>query len=45
MLIRHPEVIRQEGEIYVARSPDGGFVTFSAESVTRLLDRPTNPAE
>lgn len=41
MLIRHPEVIREAGEFYVARSPDGGFVTFAAESVSRLLDVPT----
>lgn len=38
--IRHPESLRNEGQLYVTRSPDGGFVLFAAESVSRLLDLP-----
>jgi hypothetical protein len=30
LLVRHPEVIRQAGELFVARSADGGFMTFAA---------------
>ncbi len=36
----HPEAIRREDDLYVARLPDGGHVVFAAASVTRLLDPP-----
>jgi hypothetical protein len=40
--IGHPEAIRHEGQLYMMRRPDGGFIVFSAESVSRLLDLPIN---
>ena len=36
--IRHPEVIRRDGILYLLRFPDHGFAGFAAESVCRLLD-------
>ena len=41
LLISHPEAARVEGELYMTRSPDGGFGLIAAESVSRLLDLPT----
>jgi hypothetical protein len=38
--IGHPEAVRNEGNYYVMRYPDGGYVLFTAESVCRLLDQP-----
>jgi hypothetical protein len=38
ILVGHPEVVRQESNMYVARLTNGGFVTFSADSVARLFD-------
>ena len=40
LLIRHPEAVRNEADLYVMRRPDGGSVVFAAESVSRLLDLP-----
>lgn len=40
MLVRHPEAVRDEGQFYVARSPDGGYVLLTANGVARLLDAP-----
>jgi len=37
--IAHPEAIRNEGNFYVMRCPDGGYVAFTPESVCRLLNR------
>ncbi len=34
----HPDAIRAERELFIFRSPDGGYVVFPADSVTRLLD-------
>jgi hypothetical protein len=36
--IAHPDAIRAEGELFVFRSPNGGYVVFPAGSITRLLD-------
>jgi hypothetical protein len=41
LLIGHPEAVRAEAQQYVARSRDGGYVLFAAESVSRLLDVPS----
>jgi hypothetical protein len=41
LLIGHPEAVRNEGQIYVTRCPDGAYVVFAAESVCRLLDTAT----
>ncbi len=41
--IRHPEGVRGEGNLYAMRSPDGGSMVFSAESVSRLLDASPQP--
>lgn len=41
LLIGHPEAVRSEGQLYVTRCPDGGYVVFAAEGVVRLLDVPT----
>lgn len=38
--VKHPEVVRQHGSLYVLPSPDHGFCFFSASSVVRLLDVP-----
>lgn len=40
MLVRHPEAVRHEGQVYVARSPDGGYALLVADGVARLLDAP-----
>jgi hypothetical protein len=37
ILISHPEAVRNDGQFYVARGPDGGFILFAAESVSRLF--------
>ena len=39
--IGHPEAVRNEGQVYVTRCPDGTYIVFAAESVCRLLDTPT----
>lgn len=36
--IVHPESIRKEERLYVARRPDGGFELFTAEGVSRVID-------
>jgi hypothetical protein len=36
--IGHPEAVRNEAQLQVTRCPDGGYVLFAAESVSRLLD-------
>jgi hypothetical protein len=41
LLIAHPEAVRPEADLYVARSSDRGYVLFAAEGVSRLLDVPT----
>lgn len=38
ILICHPEAVRSENQLYVARAPDGGFLLFAADGVARLLD-------
>jgi hypothetical protein len=45
LLIGHPEAVRNEGQLYVARCPDGGYVVFAAESVSRLVDVSTPAAK
>jgi hypothetical protein len=40
LVIGHPEAVRNEGELYVTRAPDGRYVLFTADSVCRLLDVP-----
>jgi hypothetical protein len=32
LLIGHPEAVRNEGELYAMRRPDGGHVVFPAEN-------------
>jgi len=44
LLIGHPEAVRSETHFYVMRGPDGGYVLFVAESVSRLLDLPAATA-
>ena len=43
LLIGHPGAVRNETHLYVMRCPDGGHVLFAAESVSRLLDVPSDP--
>jgi hypothetical protein len=38
VLVRHPEALRREGDLYAMRNPDGGNMVFAAESVARLVD-------
>jgi hypothetical protein len=45
LLIGHPETVRSDFHVYVMRCPDGGYVVFAAESVSRLLDLPTATAK
>ncbi len=45
LLISHPETVREDFPFYVIRVPDGGYVVFAAESVTRLLDMPIATAK
>jgi hypothetical protein len=45
LLIGHPETVRSDVHVYVMRCPDGGYVVFAAESVSRLLDLPTATAK
>ncbi len=40
VVVGHPEAVRSEAELYLIRSPDGGYVVFAAQTVTRLLDLP-----
>jgi hypothetical protein len=44
MPVRHPEAVRQAGELYVWRGADAAYALFAAESVSRLLDVPTSIA-
>ena len=44
LLIGHPEAVRKEADVYAMRCPDGGYVVFAAEGVSRLLDVPTAAA-
>ena len=44
MLVGHPEAVRQESQLYVTRSPDGGYVLFAADNIARLFDVPTTAA-
>jgi hypothetical protein len=30
-LVRHPEALRREGELYAIRAPDGASMVFAAE--------------
>ena len=41
LLIGHPEAVRKDADLYVMRSPEGGYAVFAAESVCRLFDGPT----
>jgi hypothetical protein len=45
MPVGHPESVRNEGHFYVARRADGGFVLLVADSVSRLLDFPTDASK
>ncbi len=38
--IGHPEAVRNDADLYVMRCPDGGYVVFAPETVSRLLDLP-----
>lgn len=40
LLISHPEAVRNEADLLTTRCPDGSYVVFAAESVSRLLDLP-----
>ena len=40
LVVLHPEAIGPKGGIYVLRRPDGGYVAFASESVSRVLDIP-----
>jgi len=44
LLVGHPEALRKEANLYLMRCPDGGYVVFAAESVSRLLDLLMAPA-
>jgi hypothetical protein len=37
--------VSEDFPVYVMRVPDGGYVVFAAESVTRLLDLPQPAAK
>jgi hypothetical protein len=45
LLIGHPEAVRDETQLYVTRCPDGAYVLFAAEGVSRLLDVSTSVAK
>jgi hypothetical protein len=45
LLISHPEALRDQGILYVMRSPDGGNFVFAAESVSRMLNVPSADAK
>ena len=45
LLVGHPEAVRAEAELYLMRSPDGGYVVFTPEGVIRLLDVPMAAAK
>ncbi len=45
LVIGHPEAVRREAQFYVTRRPDGGYVLFAADTVSRLLDVPTPSLE
>ncbi|MCI0682267.1 MAG: hypothetical protein L0Y71_09195 [Gemmataceae bacterium] len=38
MAVSHPDGVRNEAHLFVARLPDGGHVVFAADGVSRLLD-------
>jgi hypothetical protein len=38
LLVGHPEAVRDEAELYMMRCPDGSYIVFAAEGVSRLLD-------
>lgn len=38
VVVRHPEAIRREADLYVMRCPNGGNMVFAAESVAWLQD-------
>jgi hypothetical protein len=40
VVVNHPEAVRAEARFHVARSPDGNYVLFAPEGVSRLLDSP-----
>jgi hypothetical protein len=42
LLIGHPEAVRFEDPLFMARCPDSSYVLFPPESVARLLDLPTS---
>jgi hypothetical protein len=41
LLTTHPEAVRYEAQLYLTRCPDGAYVLFAPENVSRLLDVPT----
>jgi len=41
-LVVHPEAIRREQNVFVARSANGLYEAFGASAVSRLLDKPVN---
>jgi hypothetical protein len=45
LLIGHPEAVRNVAQFYAMRRPDGGHVVLAAESVSRLLDGPTEVSQ
>lgn len=45
LLVGHPEAVRNEALFLVMRSPDGGYVLFTPESVSHLLDLPPATAK
>jgi hypothetical protein len=44
ILVGHPEAVRSAANLYLMRCPDGGYVVFAAESISRLLDEPVPAA-
>lgn len=38
ILVPHPEAVDPRSGLYIMRRPDGDYVIFAAESVSRLLD-------
>ena len=44
VLVGHPEVVRNEEQLYMMRCRDGSYVVFGAEGVSRILDVPASTA-
>jgi hypothetical protein len=44
LLASHPETVRREGNLFVARAVDGRYKIFAAENVSRLQEAEADPS-